>query len=421
MHQIFSVLWETYKWIAADPKRVQAAYQLAKFTERTYKSLPPETKAKVDIYIRWGVEKAIKVGIKAAVGDLADLILGSGGDSILVDFAKRAVERGVEIGVDKAIEEARRTEQGEAFLPASSGENSASPRGREEAFRRIEEEISRIREDEDAAHARRAQEEAIRRAREGVELAKQERMASKLAASRAHQSERERPWRILRNTGRLTGVGVLAVATFAISANMLYSGSWCSGVVVFLGLSFFTLSAFNACSDTWEREALDDNRGFKLTFHANQDPMASFWMDGLKWVWLSGGRVQIAAGIQTVWYYRYNHAGQLFLEIKLQGGQSCFFMESHQSVTAADNRERPADHQEIRLTFHKSENPLESITMEGLKWVWHSGPRIRVTAGVETAWYFRYNAAGQLFLENKLQGNQSCFFVESHEHPAGLG
>ncbi len=128
--QLVQAAQQVGQWALANPNQalrvMHASNLVAKEVHRRYQNLSPESRQKVDAVIRWAIEKAIKVGINAVVADLSDAILGSGGDSIVVDFAKRVVERGVEIGVDRAIEEARQTPEGEAFLGTPSADNPAT-------------------------------------------------------------------------------------------------------------------------------------------------------------------------------------------------------------------------------------------------------------------------------------------------------
>jgi hypothetical protein len=108
MHQIFSLLWQAIQWVSSDPRRVQALCAISRATQHYYRRLSPETKAKVDAVIRWGVKQALKHALGDVLGEVAHDVVAIGAGEKVAEFAQTVVVRGVEIGVDKALEEANR-------------------------------------------------------------------------------------------------------------------------------------------------------------------------------------------------------------------------------------------------------------------------------------------------------------------------
>jgi hypothetical protein len=74
--------------------------------QQYYNSLSPEQKAKVDSIIRWGVVRAVKFTVGDILGDVAHQVIAEGYGEKVAEFAQAVVVRGVEVGIDKALEEA---------------------------------------------------------------------------------------------------------------------------------------------------------------------------------------------------------------------------------------------------------------------------------------------------------------------------
>jgi len=108
MHQILSLLWQAGVWVFSDPNRTRAFLLLMRAGQQYYDSLSPAQKAKVDAVIRWGVVRAAKFTLSDVLGDVAHQLLEAGAGEKVAEFAQAVVVRGVEIGVDKALEEAQR-------------------------------------------------------------------------------------------------------------------------------------------------------------------------------------------------------------------------------------------------------------------------------------------------------------------------
>jgi type II secretory pathway component PulL len=105
MHQIWSLLAQGFAWISADPRRVQALYALMRAGQQYYNRLSPAQKAQVDSIIRWGVVRAVKFTLGDVLGDVAHQVVEAGYGDKVADLAQAAVVRGVEVGIDKALEE----------------------------------------------------------------------------------------------------------------------------------------------------------------------------------------------------------------------------------------------------------------------------------------------------------------------------
>jgi len=108
VHQIFSLLWQASQWVFSDPRRVQALLAITRATQQYYHSLSPATKAKVDAIIYWGVKQAVKQALGDVLGDVAHQVVQAGAGEKVAEFAQSVVVRGVEVGVEKALEEARK-------------------------------------------------------------------------------------------------------------------------------------------------------------------------------------------------------------------------------------------------------------------------------------------------------------------------
>jgi len=106
MHQLFSMLWQAGQWIFADPRRVQALLAINRATQQYYRRLSPETRAKVDAIIRWGVKQAVKHALGDVLGEVAHNVVAVGAGEKVAEFAQTVVVRGVEVGVEKALAEA---------------------------------------------------------------------------------------------------------------------------------------------------------------------------------------------------------------------------------------------------------------------------------------------------------------------------
>jgi hypothetical protein len=219
MHQVFQLLAQVAQWCVANPRNTQIAYNLLRGAQRGYEQLSPATKAKVDsIMIR-----AAEYLVKAAVGDVLGwarseaVSLGLNSDAATV--AEVGVRRVAEVGLAKAFEEMRK------------------PGGT----------------DTDAVELQRLEYEQGERERIANEHAERERQAAlALEARRAIEYEQDRPWRIMRNIGRLAGVVALGIATIACFTNASGLSGFCFVRPLGLVLGIATLYALGACGQAWE-------------------------------------------------------------------------------------------------------------------------------------------------------------------------
>ena len=75
---------------------------------RAIERLSPEAKQKLARIVRWGVGQAARYALGTVLGEVGDRVIDQVvDDSQLAEVAKALVRRGIAVGVDKAIEEAR--------------------------------------------------------------------------------------------------------------------------------------------------------------------------------------------------------------------------------------------------------------------------------------------------------------------------
>jgi len=264
--ELAKIAQEAAKWAMANPAAVNqmmvVGYHGHKEIKRYYKSLSKSDRQRVDSAIRYITNQAIKFTIGSVVSDLSALILQAGGDSSVIDFALKVVEKGVEIGVDKAIEEARKTPEGEAFLIDSlpivlsdeemtsrlAAANAATQRlAAEKSLILKQEEFERVKLREEARLAEeiRIQEELLLQDRLICEQVERERL-------RIIKHEQEKPMRLLRNSGRSGAVALLCIATIITLSRMTgITGFCCSGPLLITMIFLITITSMH-CYNSWE-------------------------------------------------------------------------------------------------------------------------------------------------------------------------
>lgn len=111
---MFQSLVQLAQWLAANHRAVaqtsQMIYVGTRVCQETYKRLSPENQRVVDDIIRRGVEQALKVGLTLALGEVGLQVAAAVADPVVAEQVKKVVERGVEIGVDKALEDYHRNQ-----------------------------------------------------------------------------------------------------------------------------------------------------------------------------------------------------------------------------------------------------------------------------------------------------------------------
>ncbi len=105
MIQIFTLIGQ----LLSNPQTAQLVRASGLAVRRTIDRLSPETKAKLEGVIRWGVKRAAHHALKTVLGDVAGQVFGLVPDRDVAEFAQKVVERGVVVGVDKALREANVT------------------------------------------------------------------------------------------------------------------------------------------------------------------------------------------------------------------------------------------------------------------------------------------------------------------------
>ena len=104
-----SIITQFAQWIGRNPAAAQVLFTLGKGTVRAFERMSPESKAKVVAVIRWGVERAARYTLTTVLGEVGGKVVDLVADPTVAEFAKAVVERGVEIGVEAALKEARAT------------------------------------------------------------------------------------------------------------------------------------------------------------------------------------------------------------------------------------------------------------------------------------------------------------------------
>lgn len=113
--QIIQALSQAAQWYMQLPGAQQTLvnaclYKGSQTIGRVYRDLPPSVRANIDEIIEWGIHQAFKVGIQAVLGEVGDKVLELlPNEGSIADFAKAAVKRGVEVGVEAAMEEVHRS------------------------------------------------------------------------------------------------------------------------------------------------------------------------------------------------------------------------------------------------------------------------------------------------------------------------
>ena len=107
MNQVISLLVQAGTWIFADSRRVQALLAISRATQNYYRTLSPEKKAQVDAIILWAGTQLVKHTLPDVLGDVAHRVIATGASEKVAEFAQAVVTRGAEIGIEKAIEEAK--------------------------------------------------------------------------------------------------------------------------------------------------------------------------------------------------------------------------------------------------------------------------------------------------------------------------
>ncbi len=231
MHQIFQTLSQVAQWCVANPRNMQITLNLFRAAQQGYQRLSPAAKAKVDsIMIR-----AAHYLVNAAVGDVLSwaraeaVMLGLDSDAATV--VEVGVRKVAEVGLPKAFEAMGRRGASEAELEA------ARDRIAQEAARsRAQQELERLRREQEA-----------REVQERLEREERERQV-RLVIER----ENDRPWRIMRNTGRVAkavGLAILTIACFASAEGFM---GFCFVKPLGFMLGFGTLYALATCGQKWE-------------------------------------------------------------------------------------------------------------------------------------------------------------------------
>lgn len=104
---MFGGIVQLLQWVAATPPIIRA---LSFDIPRLVRQLSPETKEKIARIVRWGVEQTARQTLSSVLGEVGHRIVDQVvANPDVAELAKTLVERGVEIGVEKALQEAKIT------------------------------------------------------------------------------------------------------------------------------------------------------------------------------------------------------------------------------------------------------------------------------------------------------------------------
>jgi len=104
---MFGLLGQLAQKLASNPQLMAA---LAIHIPRAIERLSPENKRKLANIVRWGVEQAARYALTSVLGEVGNRVVSQVvNDPQVEEVAKDLVKRGVAVGVDKALSEAKLT------------------------------------------------------------------------------------------------------------------------------------------------------------------------------------------------------------------------------------------------------------------------------------------------------------------------
>jgi hypothetical protein len=94
--------------LASNPQLAQVVVAGSIHIPRAIERLSPESKQKLANIVRWGVEQAARHALKAVLGDVGNRVIDQVvNNQQVADIAKALVQRGIAVGVEQALKEAR--------------------------------------------------------------------------------------------------------------------------------------------------------------------------------------------------------------------------------------------------------------------------------------------------------------------------
>jgi hypothetical protein len=93
--------------IGSNPALAQVLFAGSLHAARAIERLSPESKERLANIVRWGVAQAARYALNTVLGNVGDQVVSQViNDQQVADVAKALVQRGVEVGVEKALKEA---------------------------------------------------------------------------------------------------------------------------------------------------------------------------------------------------------------------------------------------------------------------------------------------------------------------------
>ncbi|OWK38941.1 hypothetical protein [Fimbriiglobus ruber] len=104
---MFGIVVQVAQWLGRNPQAAQVIFASTLATRRAFDNLTPESKAKVEAVIKWGVARAANYALTTVLGEVGSRVVDQVANPQVAEFAKEIVKRGVDIGVEAAMKEAR--------------------------------------------------------------------------------------------------------------------------------------------------------------------------------------------------------------------------------------------------------------------------------------------------------------------------